>query len=92
MQSRLTAACAGLAMAALGPPTAVIAQDALGGRSARVVEVQGHEQCYCRAQGRMFAVGESACLRTATGPRLAECGMVLNNTSWQFTERPCPES
>jgi hypothetical protein len=53
----------------------------------------GHSaDCVCRAQGRTFAVGESACLRTATGPRLAQCGMVLNNTSWQFTERPCPES
>ena len=45
-----------------------------------------------RAQGRTFAVGESTCLRTASGPRVAECGMVLNNTSWEFTERSCPES
>jgi hypothetical protein len=48
--------------------------------------------CVCRAQGRTFAVGESVCLRTATGPRVAFCGMVLNNTSWELTERSCPES
>jgi len=47
--------------------------------------------CYCRANGRMFAVGEKICLRTAQGPRLAECGMVLNNTSWGISEKPCPE-
>jgi hypothetical protein len=56
------------------------------------VQVHDPMNCYCRAQGRTFAVGETACLRTGEGPRLAECGMVLNNTSWQFTARPCPES
>jgi hypothetical protein len=53
----------------------------------------GHSaDCVCRAGGRTFAVGESACLRTAAGARVALCGMVLNNTSWQVTERSCPES
>jgi hypothetical protein len=54
----------------------------------------GHDpaDCYCRAQGKTFAVGETVCLRTSEGPRMAQCGMVLNNTSWRFTERPCPES
>ena len=32
------------------------------------------------------------CLRTAAGARVALCGMVLNNTSWQVTERSCPEA
>jgi hypothetical protein len=49
-------------------------------------------ECRCLAQGRSFGLGETACLRTSEGPRLAECGMVLNNTSWRFTQRPCPES
>ena len=92
MQSRLTAACAGLVMAVLGAPSPVLAEDAHGAVGARVLQAQAHDQCYCRAQGRTFAVGESTCLRTASGPRVAECGMVLNNTSWHFTERPCPES
>jgi hypothetical protein len=92
MQSRWTAAFAGLALAALGSPSSVLADDAPGMAGARVLQAQAHDQCYCRAQGRTFAVGESTCLRTASGPRLAECGMVLNNTSWNFTERPCPES
>jgi hypothetical protein len=48
--------------------------------------------CYCRAQGKMFAVGESICLRTSQGPRVAECQMVTNVTSWGISERPCPEA
>ncbi|HEX8663322.1 MAG TPA: hypothetical protein VF744_04765 [Beijerinckiaceae bacterium] len=61
---------------------------------AEPAQYQMHDpaNCYCRAQGKTFAVGETACLRTGEGPRVAECGMVLNNTSWQFTARPCPES
>lgn len=51
-----------------------------------------HANCFCRAQGRMFAYGESVCLRTPEGPRLAQCLMALNVTSWTITERPCPES
>jgi hypothetical protein len=64
------------------------------GHRAEPAQYQAHDpaNCYCRAQGKTFAVGETACLRTGEGPRIAECGMVLNNTSWQFTARPCPES
>jgi hypothetical protein len=51
-----------------------------------------HANCICRAQGRSFAVGQNVCLQTPDGPRIAECGMVLNNTSWHFTEHPCPET
>ena len=53
---------------------------------------QSRPECYCRAQGKMFALGESACLKTSEGPRVAQCGMVLNNTSWRFTAQPCPET
>jgi|1186.fasta_scaffold569146_2 hypothetical protein len=60
----------------------------------RPMQAQAHDpaECFCRAQGTTFAVGQTACLRTSEGPRIAECGMVLNNTSWRFTQRPCPES
>ena len=58
----------------------------------RGAPAQHGPDCTCRVEGRSVAVGATACLRTADGPRLAECGMVLNNTSWQITRRPCPES
>jgi hypothetical protein len=45
--------------------------------------------CTCRARGRNFELGQSACLQTPKGPRIAVCAMVLNNTSWQLTETPC---
>ena len=49
-------------------------------------------ECYCRAQGRMFAPGEKVCLKTAEGPRLAQCRMEINVMSWSVTETPCPET
>ena len=53
----------------------------------------GHSlDCYCRAQGRLFALGETVCLRTPEGARMAECRMVVNVMSWGVTERPCPDS
>ena len=48
--------------------------------------------CYCRAQGRIFAPGESVCLKTAQGARMAQCRMEINVMSWSITEAPCPES
>src|SRR5258708_39152199 len=45
--------------------------------------------CTSRAQGRDFTLGQSTCLATPKGARIATCGMVLNNTSWQLTETPC---
>ena len=45
--------------------------------------------CTCRARGRDFVLGQSVCLATPSGARIATCAMVLNNTSWQFTETPC---
>jgi len=59
-----------------------------------VAQIPGHDpaDCYCRAAGRMFAVGQNVCLRTPDGPRLARCDMVLNVTSWIFSEIPCLDS
>ena len=45
--------------------------------------------CTCRARGRDFTLGQSVCLAMPKGARIATCAMVLNNTSWQFTETPC---
>lgn len=45
--------------------------------------------CTCRSQGRDYELGKSVCLPTPKGARIAICGMVLNNTSWQFSETPC---
>ena len=54
----------------------------------------GHNplDCYCRAQGKMFAPGETVCLKTVDGPRLAQCQMEINVMSWSLTEAPCPET
>jgi hypothetical protein len=45
--------------------------------------------CTCRARGQAFELGQSTCLATPKGARIATCGMVLNNTSWRFSDTPC---
>ena len=81
------------ALAAFVSMTPAVAHDPSASAGAQTL-AQAHDpaECYCRAQGRMFSVGETVCLRTGQGPRLAQCGMVLNNTSWRITAKACPES
>lgn len=61
---------------------------------AQSAQAPGHDplNCYCRAQGRTYAEGETVCLKTAEGPRIAYCDMALNVMSWSITSKPCPES
>ncbi len=61
---------------------------------AQHVQAPGHSplDCYCRAEGRTFAPGETICLKTSDGPRLAQCRMEINVMSWSITPRPCPEA
>jgi hypothetical protein len=92
MARRSRSAFAAALFIALGvAPLPVLAEESRTDVGAQTAQARQPE-CVCRAQGRTFAVGESACLRTPTGARVALCGMVQNNTSWHFTEQPCPES
>ena len=75
----------------------LLAQDLLAREAPPVVKVQtpgaAAPDCYCRgARGQMFAPGETICLRTAQGSRIARCQMEINVMSWGITETPCPES
>jgi len=62
--------------------------------AAQSVQAPGHNplECYCRAGGRTFAQGETVCLKTSDGPRLARCQMEINVMSWSITSTPCPEA
>ena len=72
----------------------VLPSGAAGAPRADSAQAPAHDprDCTCRAQGRNFGLGERVCLRTADGPRLAECQMALNLTSWAVTETPCVDS
>jgi hypothetical protein len=48
--------------------------------------------CTCRYRGTDYHLGEAVCLNGPSGPRMATCGMVLNNTSWRMSETPCPSA
>lgn len=48
--------------------------------------------CTCRYQGEDYGIGESICLKSPNGLKMATCSMVLNNTSWKISNAPCPFS
>ncbi|MEM5584811.1 hypothetical protein WNZ15_20275 [Roseibium sp. AS2] len=48
--------------------------------------------CTCRYQGADYGLGDSICLKSPDGMRMATCDMVLNNTSWKLSDAPCPVS
>lgn len=48
--------------------------------------------CTCRYRGTDYHLGDAVCLNGPSGPRMATCGMVLNNTSWRMSETPCPSA
>jgi hypothetical protein len=50
------------------------------------------DKCTCRAHGRNVEIGNTVCLATAKGFRLATCHVVLNNTSWTISNVPCVTS
>jgi hypothetical protein len=47
------------------------------------------EALTCRARGVVAAEGETLCIPTHTGQRLARCGRVLNVASWIFLPGRC---
>jgi hypothetical protein len=56
---------------------------------ASFISLPAAADCTCRALGQDFELGRVVCLSTPKGPRLATCGMVLNNTSWRISDTPC---
>ena len=73
-----------MSLYAIRPAVAVAAVScSIGGPTALAAE------CTCRAGGRDYEVGRTVCLAVPEGHRLAICGMVMNNTSWRFSDTPC---
>jgi len=48
--------------------------------------------CTCRASGQDWRVGQTVCLRTAGGERLAICTTDENVTTWRISNVPCATS
>lgn len=48
--------------------------------------------CTCRFKGEDLPLGARRCLPTAQGPRIAECVMELNVTSWRSSQELCPQA
>jgi hypothetical protein len=47
-------------------------------------------KCTCRARGVTATLGQTVCIPTPQGARLARCGMLSNVASWTFLNRACP--
>ena len=47
--------------------------------------------CTCRARDVVATHGETVCIRTPDGFRLARCEKVSNIASWAFLETRCPQ-
>lgn len=48
--------------------------------------------CTCRAAGKSWLVGETVCLKTPSGERLAICTTDENVTTWRISPVPCATS
>ena len=46
--------------------------------------------CTCRARGVTATHGQTLCIRTPDGTRLARCEKVSNVSSWRFLTGACP--
>jgi len=46
-------------------------------------------ECKCQNYGRFIMAGQTACIRTSKGPRMARCVMRGNVTDWDFLEEEC---
>jgi hypothetical protein len=47
----------------------------------------GAHDCQCRFAGQKYHQGTTVCMRG----KVAECGMVLNNSSWNIVAETCPQ-
>lgn len=45
--------------------------------------------CKCQNYGRYIMAGDTACIRTHKGPKMARCVMRGNVTDWDFLEEDC---
>lgn len=78
---------------ALAPLLALLlAAPAEAGHRHKVQAGQPAPDCTCRAQGKRFELGETICLPTSEGPRVAVCVLEINVTSWRMSRVPCPDS
>jgi hypothetical protein len=58
---------------------------------AAVIPGRASADCTCRARGLVAEHGQTVCIRTPEGFRLARCDKVSNVASWTFLSGACPQ-
>jgi hypothetical protein len=48
--------------------------------------------CTCKYKEMNVPEGQTICMQTPNGSRMAKCVKVLNNTSWKFEGATCPSA
>ena len=48
--------------------------------------------CRCIYRGRYFEQGDMVCIHVNGADKLARCDMALNNSSWKFLAKGCPQA
>ena len=48
--------------------------------------------CLCRAVGVIVSEGQTACITTPDGRKLARCEKSQNVSSWRFLQEACPSA
>jgi hypothetical protein len=66
----------------------ILALGALTALSAAAAHAGAGKDCRCRANGRYYLEGETACVMG----HMARCSMFLNTTSWTMLPESCPQS
>ncbi|MDJ0614980.1 MAG: hypothetical protein QNJ29_15030, partial [Rhizobiaceae bacterium] len=50
------------------------------------------EGCTCKYKDYDVPEGQTICMNTPSGSKMATCSRVLNNTSWKFLSEACPQA
>ena len=68
---------------------AALAQDAPTPGASVIPTSSDRMEYMCRANGRFVRQGETACIPTPSGPRVAMCAVSINLLNWNVSDRAC---
>lgn len=69
--------------------SAALAQDTSTPGASAIPQSSDRFEYMCRANGRFVRQGETACIPTPSGGRVAMCAVAINLLNWNVSERAC---
>lgn len=68
---------------------AALAQDTSTPGASAIPQSSDRFEYMCRANGRFVRQGDTACIPTPNGRRIAMCAVAINLLNWNVSERAC---